>query len=58
MIAQSAARLCKAQFCYVFRYEGGLVHFAAQHGYQTTPQVFLTGYPIPPGRTSAASVRS
>jgi signal transduction histidine kinase len=54
-IAESAARLCKAQFCYVFRFDGKLVHFAAQHGYARTPQNFLVGYPLPPGRTSAAT---
>ena len=55
MIAKNAARLCKAQFCYVFRFDGELVHFAAQHGYARTPENFLTGYPLPPGRTSAAT---
>jgi two-component system, NtrC family, sensor kinase len=55
MIAKNAARLCKAQFCYVFRFDGELVHFAAQSGYASTPEVFLTGYPLPPGRTSAAT---
>ena len=54
MIAKNAARLCKAQFCSVFRFDGELVHFAAQSGYASTPEVFLTGYPLPPGRTSAA----
>jgi two-component system, NtrC family, sensor kinase len=55
MIAKNAARLCKAQFCYVFRFDGELVHFVAQSGYASTPGVFLTGYPLPPGRTSAAT---
>jgi GAF domain-containing protein len=55
MIARSVASLCKAQFCYVFRFDGELVHFAAQHGYASTPKNFLTGYPLPPGRTSAAT---
>jgi GAF domain-containing protein len=55
MIAKSTARLCKAQFCYVFRFDGELVHFAAQAGYASTPEVLLTGYPLPPGRTSAAT---
>src|SRR4029077_7291385 len=31
-IAKSVARLCKAQFCHVFRFDGKLIHFAAQHG--------------------------
>jgi GAF domain-containing protein len=55
LIAKSTARLCKAQFCYVFRFDGELVHFAAQSGYASTPEVLLTGYPLPPGRTSAAT---
>jgi signal transduction histidine kinase len=55
MIAKSAARLCKAQFCYLFRYENGLVHFAAQYGYAVTPKQFLTGYPLPPSRATAAT---
>src|SRR5262249_26176858 len=55
MIARNARRLCKAQFCYVFRFDGELVHFAAQAGYSSTPEVLLTGYPLPPGRTSAAT---
>src|SRR5579872_3153941 len=54
-IARSAARLCKAQFCYVFRFDGALIHFAAQYGYARTPENFLAGYPLPPGRTSAAT---
>ena len=32
MIAQSAARLCEAQFCFVADYDGTLIHFAAQRG--------------------------
>jgi two-component system NtrC family sensor kinase len=55
MIAKSTRRLCKAQFCYVFRFDGELVHFAAQSGYASTPEVLLMGYPLPPGRTSAAT---
>jgi len=31
-IAQSAARLCKAQFCQVFRFDGELIHLAGSHG--------------------------
>ena len=55
MIAKSSRRLCKAQFCYVFRFDGELVHFAAQSGYASTPEVLLMGYPLPPGHTSAAT---
>ena len=31
-IAQSAARLCEAEFCFVFRFDGELLHFVAQEG--------------------------
>ncbi len=31
-IARSAARLCEAQFCFVFRFDGELLHFAAHDG--------------------------
>jgi GAF domain-containing protein len=31
-IARSAAQLCEAQFCHVFRFDGELVHLAASHG--------------------------
>jgi GAF domain-containing protein len=31
-IAQSAARLCNAHFCNVFRFDGHLIHFAASYG--------------------------
>jgi GAF domain-containing protein/DNA-binding response OmpR family regulator len=32
-IAHSAARLCEADFCQVFRLEGELLHFVANHGH-------------------------
>jgi GAF domain-containing protein len=31
LIAERAARLCEAQFCHVFRYDGELLHFVAFH---------------------------
>ncbi|OAP37654.1 histidine kinase [Sinorhizobium glycinis] len=31
-IAESAARLCAAEFCFVFRFDGALLHPAAYHG--------------------------
>ncbi len=55
MIVQSAARLCKAQFCHVFRFDGELMHFAASHG--LTPEgveALRRLYPMAPGRASAA----
>jgi len=55
-IAQSAARLCDAQFCAVFRFDGELIHFAAHHG--LTPEgidAYRRAYPMTPGRGSAAA---
>jgi hypothetical protein len=31
MIAESAARLCEGQFCFVYRFDGQLLHFVAHH---------------------------
>jgi len=56
MIAQGAARLCKAQFCHVFRFDRELIHFEAVHGY--APEVAAVSramYPMAPGRGSAAA---
>jgi two-component system NtrC family sensor kinase len=56
MIAQSAARLCRAQFGHVFRYDGTLIHFAAVHGLTPEGREALERlYPMPPGRTTAAA---
>ncbi|WDZ81674.1 GAF domain-containing protein (plasmid) [Ensifer adhaerens] len=49
-IAQHAARLCGAQFCHVFRYDGELLHFVAHH--QLEPESAVL--PAPPGRGTAA----
>jgi signal transduction histidine kinase/DNA-binding response OmpR family regulator len=54
MIAQSAVRLCEAQFCAVFRFDGELIHFVGHSG--VTPQVdeaVRQAYPIPAGQDSA-----
>ena len=32
MIAERSARLCDAEFCAVFRFDGELIHFVAEHG--------------------------
>jgi hypothetical protein len=37
MIAESAARLCAAQFCFVYQFDGQLLHFVAHHS--VTPEV-------------------
>jgi two-component system, NtrC family, sensor kinase len=55
-IVTSAARLCKARFCWVFRFDGKLIHFAAEHGLSPDyAEEIRSRYPIPPGRTSAAA---
>src|SRR6266536_3037368 len=53
-IAQSAARLCKAQFCHVFRFDGELMHFAASHGLPPEGvEVMRSAGPRRPGRAGA-----
>src|SRR5262244_908203 len=55
-IARSAAELCKAQFCHVFRFDGVLIHFVASHGLSPIgAEAMRTKYPMPPGRASAAA---
>jgi hypothetical protein len=49
MIAESAARLCEGQFCFVYRFDGQLLHFVAHHS--LTPEVLemnRRAYPAPP----------
>jgi hypothetical protein len=51
MIAESAARLCAAQFCFVYRFDGELLHFVTHHS--VTPEVLeinRRAYPQPPSR--------
>ena len=55
-IAKSAARLCAAQFCHVYRFDGKLLHFAAHYG--LTRESFEIGrklYPLAPSRGTAAA---
>ena len=55
-IARSAAQLCHAAFCHVFRFDGELLHWAAHHG--LPDDLFELGrslYPMPPGRGSSAA---
>jgi two-component system, NtrC family, sensor kinase len=55
-IVTSASRLCKARFCWVFRFDGKLIHFAAEHGLSPEyMEAIRRSYPIPPGRASAAA---
>ena len=52
-IAESAARLCDAHFCTVFRFDGELIHFVAQHGWPTEAiDEERRAFPILPGRGS------
>jgi len=56
MIAHSAARLCQARFCHVFRFDGELVHFVAHHGLdEEGREQVRADYPLPPSRASAAT---
>jgi GAF domain-containing protein len=55
-ILRQVPRLCQAPFCWIFRYDGQLIHFVAAHGLsQEAVEVFRNAYPIPPGRASAAA---
>jgi GAF domain-containing protein len=55
-IAQSAARLCDAEFCHVFRFDGALVHFVAGHGLSAAAlEEVNRAYPMAPGRGSASA---
>ena len=50
-IAESAARLCAAQFCFVYRFDGTLLHLMAHHG--LSPEALETmrrAFPMAPGR--------
>src|SRR5262245_40434028 len=56
MIAESARRLCDGQFCFVYRFDGQLLHFVAHHS--LTHEVFemnRRAWPAPPSRRSAAA---
>jgi GAF domain-containing protein len=56
MIAESAARLCEAQYCFVYRFEGQLLHFVAHHGLTAEVlEINRSAYPAPPGRSSVAA---
>jgi GAF domain-containing protein len=54
-IVRSAARLCEAQFCFVFRFDGERLHFVAHHG--LTPEGYdavRRAWPSAPTPGSAA----
>jgi two-component system, NtrC family, sensor kinase len=53
VIAKSAAQLCAAQFCHVFRFDGELIHFAASYGLPAEAIALIRrGYPMLPGQAS------
>jgi two-component system NtrC family sensor kinase len=52
-IAQSARRLCDAEFCSVLRFDGQLLHFAAHDGLSPEGlQARLRAFPMAPDRGS------
>ena len=56
MIAESAARLCEAQYCFVYRFESQFLHFVAHHGLTAEVlEINRSAYPAPPGRRSVAA---
>ncbi len=56
MIAQNAARLCKAEFCFVYRFDGALLHLMAHHGLTAAAaEALRRGFPMAPGRGSAGA---
>src|SRR5262249_5346967 len=56
MIAESAARLCEAQFCFVYRFDGRLPHFVAHHGLPPDVlEINRRAYPALPSRKSVAA---
>jgi signal transduction histidine kinase len=56
-IAKNAARLCEAQFCFVFRFDGELLHFVAHQGVTAEGvEAVRRGYPMAPSRGSAAAL--
>src|SRR5262249_790413 len=56
MIAESAARLCEAQFCFVYRFDGQLLHFVAHRSLTAEVlEINRRAYPKLPSRGSVAA---
>ena len=54
-IAESARRLCEADFCGVFRFDGQLLHLATVRGVTgDAAEVWRRAFPVVPDRGSAA----
>src|SRR5262245_17223923 len=49
-LVQSAARLCAAECAFIFRFEQGAYHLAANHGFSDEYRAYIKRNPIPPGR--------
>jgi two-component system, NtrC family, sensor kinase len=55
-IARTAARLCKAEFCHVCRFDGTLIYSAAENGLSPEGSKALRrAYPMAPGRGTATT---
>src|SRR5262249_32817080 len=56
MIAESAAQLCHAQYCFVYRFDDHLLHFVAHHGLTADVlEINRRAYPALPSRSSVAA---
>jgi signal transduction histidine kinase len=56
MIAESAARLCHAQYCFVYRFDDHFLHFVAHHGLTSDVlEINRRAYPALPSRSSVAA---
>ena len=54
-IARSAAQLCEAEFCFVFQFDGEMIHLVAHHGVAGEGLDLLRqAWPLPPTRGTVA----
>jgi len=55
-IAESTARVCQAEFCHVFRFDGELIHYMASYGLSPEgSEAVRSAYPMAPGRGSCVA---